>query len=67
MTTDPADATGEPPDPDGDPSNLASKNPERTGEVVHGIDGAASATPVQDDPEDADDPDADPDMLGSTS
>ena len=69
MTTDPAGATGEPTDPDGDPQMLASKNPEASTAASSGgpVDGVASATPVQDDPEDADDPDADPEMLGSTS
>ena len=67
MTTDPSAGSGDATDPDGEPSTLASKNPEHADDVVHGIDGVASATPVQDDPEDRDDPDADPDMLGSGS
>lgn len=67
MTSDtPAGTTGEPTDPDGDPTMLASKNPQAS--VSPGsVDGAATAVPVQDDPEDAVDPDADPEMLGSGS
>ena len=70
MTTEtPAGATGEPTDPDGDPQMLASKNPEASATASPGgpVDGAASAVPVQDDPEDEVDPDADPDMLRSGS
>lgn len=68
MTTQtPAGATGEPIDPDGDPTMLAAKNPQATGAPRKGVDGAATAVPVQDDPEDRHDPDADPEMLGSGS
>lgn len=67
MTTDTsAGATGEPTDPDGDPTMLASKNPQAT-TTPGSVDGVAAAVPVQDDPDDAVDPDADPTMLGSGS
>ncbi len=53
-------------DPDSDPENLASKHPGHGGSDGP-VDGAAAATPVQDDPENQDDPDADPEMLRSSS
>jgi hypothetical protein len=49
-------------DPDGDPAMMA---PVEDTSGTEPVDGVAAATPVQDDPEDRDDPDADPEMLTS--
>lgn len=59
-----SESTGptEPLDPDGDPQNLPS--PADTSGMATST-GPADTASVQEDPEDRDDPDADPEMLGS--
>lgn len=63
MTSEPSDY-----DADADPEMLASKaGGAGSGEIVHGVDGVATATPVSEDPDAEDDSDADPEMLSSTT
>ena len=65
MTTTPDEPTTAI-DPDGDPENLASKNPQDPPGASGAHDGVREASSVQDDPEDRDDADADPENMSSS-
>lgn len=61
MTSEPSDIL----DPDGDPQMLG--EPGAQPDTGPSVDGVREATSVQDDPDDHDEPDADPDMVAQNT